>query len=171
MIHGKGLDCVNFMVYAARMKNGPYELVIAPDDYPGKRYRGRYCYEHHLVWWRAGKSLPAQDEVVHHKNNNKRDNRLENLKITKRGIHSCRHTKSRGRVLVRFRCPSCGVEFIRPKWKSQISKGGKITFCSRQCTGKFGFSGACREKIDTAIRTNVLEIFRSYDSQDINDPR
>lgn len=31
------------------MKNGDYILVIAPDWYRGKRYRGKYCYEHHLV--------------------------------------------------------------------------------------------------------------------------
>jgi len=154
------------------MRNGPYELVIAPDDYPGKRYRDRYCYEHTLVWWRAHGSLPGLEEILHHKNENRRDNRLSNLEITKRGVHSRRHTKSRGQTMVLFRCPSCGIEFLRPKCRSQLSsKGGKLTFCSRQCTGKFGFSGACREKIDEAIRTNVVKIFRSYDAPDINDPR
>lgn len=171
MIGGRGLDAVNLVRYASHMKNGPYELVVAPDDYPGKRYRGRYCYEHHLVWWRADNPLPEQDEMLHHKNDNKRDNRLLNLEMMKRGAHSRRHTKSRGQMMVRFRCPSCGIDFIRPKCKSQLSKGGKITFCSRQCTGKFGFAGAPREKVDAAIRTNVLEIFRSYDAPGINDPR
>ena len=33
------------------MINGDYILVVAPDDYPGVRYREKYCYEHYLVYW------------------------------------------------------------------------------------------------------------------------
>ena len=41
------------------MKNGPYEMVIAPEEYPGRRYRNRYVYEHQLVWWKnTGKLVP-----------------------------------------------------------------------------------------------------------------
>ena len=31
------------------MKSGNYILIKAPDNYPGKKYRGKYCYEHHYV--------------------------------------------------------------------------------------------------------------------------
>lgn len=33
------------------MRCGPYILIIPPPEYPGKKYRGRYAYEHHVVWW------------------------------------------------------------------------------------------------------------------------
>lgn len=28
-----------------RVRNGPYEMVVAPAEYPGTRYRGKYVYE------------------------------------------------------------------------------------------------------------------------------
>lgn len=41
------------LVWSKSVKNGPYELVIAPEEYPGKKYRGRYAYEHRVNYWRA----------------------------------------------------------------------------------------------------------------------
>lgn len=73
------------------MRNGPYELVVAPDEYPGMKYRGRYCYEHHLVWWlKTGKTISA-DEVIHHVNGQKRDNRFCNLEKMTRSDHAKHH--------------------------------------------------------------------------------
>ena len=45
------------------MINGDYILVVAPPDYPGVKYRGRYCYEHRLVWWKEHNFLPKDDEI------------------------------------------------------------------------------------------------------------
>jgi len=118
------------------MRNGPYELVLAPDDYPGKRYRGRYCYEHHLVFWRAHGVLPGDDETIHHKNGNRRDNRLENLELLKRGAHTAQHNREHGRKMVEMVCPVCGHEFSR-RWANTLLRGGMTrNFCSRKCMGK-----------------------------------
>ena len=73
------------------MKNGEYELVIAPEGYPGKLYRDRYAYEHRVVWWKTTGTLPKEDEVIHHLNENKRDNRFENLTVLSREAHSKIH--------------------------------------------------------------------------------
>ena len=69
------------------MKNGPYELVIPPPEYPGKRYRGRYAYEHRVNWWRKTKKNPDDFDglIVHHKNDKKRDNSPDNLEQMLRG--------------------------------------------------------------------------------------
>ena len=75
------------------MKNGPYELVVAPDGYPGKRYRGRYVYEHVLVWWANTGELPSPGKVVHHKNGKQRDNRFRNLELKTRAIHTREHSE------------------------------------------------------------------------------
>lgn len=77
------------------MKNGPYELVVAPPEYPGKLYRNKYCYEHHLVWWLGTGNLPASDEVIHHRNEQKRDNRFENLELKTKARHTTEHNVSR----------------------------------------------------------------------------
>jgi hypothetical protein len=77
------------------MKNGPYELVKAPDEYPGMRYRGRYCYEHHLVYWKKHGVLPEQGQVIHHINGKRRDNCPENLELLEVGEHNAGHSHAR----------------------------------------------------------------------------
>ena len=143
------------------MKNGPYELVVAPDDYPGKRYRGRYCYEHHLVWWREHGSLPASDECLHHVNENRRDNRLSNLRLKLKKKHSSEHTSRRGRRVAQLCCPTCGVELVRATRLTHLARSkGKLTFCSSRCVGRFNFHTASKQRVAAAVAANVVEIFR-----------
>lgn len=73
------------------MRNGPYELVVAPPEYPGKRYRGRYCYEHHLVWWLHTGVLPQYGCDIHYKNGDRRDNQWANLEEKLKSKHSSDH--------------------------------------------------------------------------------
>ena len=77
------------------MKNGPYELVIAPPDYTGVKYRGRYVYEHHLVWWKNTGQLVPPGHLLHHKDDDKRRNVFENLELKPRGTHSTEHNLRR----------------------------------------------------------------------------
>jgi hypothetical protein len=94
------LNKINILVIVSMlMKNGGRSFVIAPPDYPGKKYRGRYCYEHHLVIWNKEKRLLLDDEIVHHKNNDKIDNRYENLIVCKRTEHNKYHPQKRTRLL------------------------------------------------------------------------
>lgn len=97
------------------MKNGKYELVVPPADYPGKRYRGRYAYEHHVAFWRSTGRLPSKGCVVHHKNDRKRDNDPENLEEKTRSEHSADHGLKRGRKVVELRCAWCLEIFVR-RW-------------------------------------------------------
>lgn len=114
------------------MKNGPYELVIAPEQYPGKKYRNRYCYEHHLVWWQAGNILPQAGEVLHHINNNRRDNRLENLELMSVAQHNTEHSPE---TVMRIEtCAYCNNEFSRPA--RHFNSKYKNYYCNRRCMGK-----------------------------------
>lgn len=137
------------------MRNGPYELVVAPPDYPGKRYRDRYCYEHHLIWWQETGELLEPGEVLHHINGEKRDNRFENLEKMSNVEHSREHTLSRGRVMVDIRCPMCHTVFTRRRSKTHLSREEtQNTFCSSACSGR-----SSTVKVES---TEVLRVYREY---------
>jgi len=152
------------------MRNGEYELVVALEEYPGKKYRGKYCYEHHLVYWRRTGVVPKSDEVVHHENRNKRDNRFENLELKKKGKHNSEHNRERGRQMARLRCPNCGCVFEREYRQTHLTKGSRFTSCSRTCglflTGKYFGVGKVPipKDVQKRIDDNVIEIFRLFPS-------
>ena len=86
------------------MKNGSYILVIASENYPGKKYRDRYCYEHHLVYWKETGIIPKKGEIIHHKDENKTNNNFSNLKL----IYSSEHNKIHSSVAyLTFKCNYC----------------------------------------------------------------
>ncbi len=78
-----------------RVRNGPYLVVVPPDGYPGPIYRGRYAYEHHVVYWKVYGVVPGRGQIIHHENENKHDNRIENLKLMTHSEHSRHHQKMR----------------------------------------------------------------------------
>lgn len=115
------------------MKNGPYELVIAPENYPGKKYRDRYVYEHHLVWWQNTGTLVPVDMVIHHKNEQKRDNSFSNLELMSKSKHSADHHPGPQNKTVSCVCAWCGCSFSlsAKDYSSKRSAGYKNIFCSR----------------------------------------
>ena len=117
------------------MKNGDYNLAIAPPDFPGKKYRGKYCSEHVLNYWLANGIVPGPDEIIHHKDENKLNNNPNNLELMKRSDHVRMHVKERGSKLVELKCPGCGKIFVREKKNTFLQKNGEYTCCSRKCAG------------------------------------
>lgn len=109
------------------MRNGPYIFVRPPDDYPGKRYRGKYAYEHHVVYWRKFGVVPSKSnkEIVHHKNGIKTDNRISNLELLSQKEHRREHNP--GPTMVQRTCEACGIEFSRQK---RMTDHGRY-FCCR----------------------------------------
>ncbi len=95
------------------MRNGKYELVIPPVDYPGKRYRGRYAYEHHVVFWKTNGRLRSDGCVVHHRNDQKRENTPENLEEKTWADHSRDHNLERGISYTLLNCDWCHEDFQR----------------------------------------------------------
>lgn len=127
------------MVEWLLMKNGPYELVKAPSEYPGRTYRGkrRYVYEHHLVWWRNTGEVVGDGFDIHHKNEKKRDNRFSNLERKTHGEHAGEHGAERG-TPVELACFTCKAEFTRSgsMHRFKIKIGQTKFFCSRSCQVK-----------------------------------
>ena len=56
-----------------------------------------YAYEHLVVWCAAGHARPGAGELLHHKNEDKTDNRYSNLELTGRSEHSAHHIAARRR--------------------------------------------------------------------------
>lgn len=121
------------MVKCLLMKNGPYELVIAPFEYPGKKYRGRYVYLHRLVWWQqTGEALPSGIHV-HHSNEKKRDNRFKNLAKKTPSEHLREHRAPA--PLVKIKCGWCSIRFERlaSDIRFKRGQGQKKFYCSHSC--------------------------------------
>jgi len=109
-------------------------MVPAPPDYLGKTYIGnRYVYEHRLIMERKLGRLLEPDEVIHHLNGDKLDNREDNLQLLTRGVHTSGHAPTP--EFVSFLCDYCGGQVSRRKNKYQKNK--EHHFCNLSCSAKF----------------------------------
>jgi hypothetical protein len=140
------------------MKNGKYILVEAPRNYPGKVYRdGKYCYEHHLVWWQHYGCLPKKGNCLHHKDGNFHNNIINNLEEINWREHNRQHTLARGRAFVKLKCPMCEKIFIRAKNRTHLCMNdGRATFCSKSCGYKFNKIKNKKRR----LKENIIEEFR-----------
>lgn len=67
-----------------------YVKVRVGKDHPLADPNG-YAYEHLIVWQNAGRALPDATQVLHHRNEDKTDNRLSNLELLTRREHASEH--------------------------------------------------------------------------------
>lgn len=84
----------------ARHTSG-YVMEYAP-DHPAARANKGYVMQHRLVMERALGRYLLPDELVHHLNEDKADNRPENLQLMNRRAHVRHHKEHAGRASGRF---------------------------------------------------------------------
>jgi len=93
----------------------------------------RYLYETHTG------VLLGRDKVVDHIDGNKLNDVLSNYQVitVKENNVKSREQLGTTQQLVRFKCGSCGNEFIKPRNNTHlIIKTKSSTYCSRSCGGK-----------------------------------
>jgi len=142
------------------LKNGDYLLVVAPEEYPYKKYRDKYCYEHRLVYWLNFGEIP-EDYEIHHKDENKHNNNIDNLELMSGEEHRRKHYSKKGRTVVLLKCPVCQLIFKKNISDTFMSKKGTYSCCSRSCSGTF--SNYKEDKKKKGIKENVIEIYKEYD--------
>ena len=90
-------------------------------------------YARYLMSVKLGRILEPSEQVDHI-NNDKTDDRIENLQILNHAENVEKSAK--GRAMVNLQCPQCGVGFTRERRQTHLVKGGRPTCCSKSCGGK-----------------------------------
>jgi hypothetical protein len=99
-----------------------------PARYRKTKVNGRTVSIHrHMMEQHLGRKL-GHDVVVHHKNHDKKDNRLENLEVVTHREHAQEHVR---KYPDEKRCVVCGAVF-RP----HPTKRARALTCSRECFRK-----------------------------------
>ena len=114
------------------VKKGAYMYALVP-DHPHATKNG-YVLLHRVIMENHLGRILDDYEVVHHKDSNKFNNKIENLEVLTNSEHAKLHAK-KGRTFVELVCPECGKTFFREK--RQIKKNQLQSFCSRKCNGLY----------------------------------
>lgn len=143
------------------VSKGDYWYCRIP-DHPNATELG-YVFLHRALMENKLGRLLTSDEVVHHKDGNKKNNDISNLELMDRRSHARLHMLEQGERMCVLRCPNCYKIFEkshRASFKKQLNTFG--VFCSRSCSGKFSryeqLHGLNKE-MSEAIQKNLISVY------------
>lgn len=143
-----------------------YDNAIVP-DHPKADKNGYVAY-HRVVAENALGRMLSDKEVVHHINNDGKDNRPVNLQVMSNEAHISLHVSQRGRKYVILKCPNCKQTFEKPQNKTHLCGNGKrgtYTACSRYCSGMFSKEYTKDKRsayAESALKENVVKEYTRY---------
>lgn len=149
------------------IKKGDYMYALVP-DHPNATKNGYVLYHRIVVENHLGRLLNA-DEVVHHINHDKFDNRIENLEVMNSSNHNRKHGLEHGRKWAKLKCPICGrifeLEYNKTVYQKYPGDTTKAQCCSRFCGGKLARMkqlGNLTHEMETAISENLLSVYVKF---------
>ena len=148
------------------VKSGKYIYAVVP-EHPSAIDFG-YVYEHRIVMENHLGRLLEKDEIVHHKDGNGKNNKIENLELMKQSEHARQHGIERGIVMCLLKCPECQEDFDKPKNKTHLVKPSKLgaTFCGNRCRGLFSqkiqANGGLTDEMKSRISSNVIREYKVF---------
>lgn len=146
------------------ISKGEYNYAVVKNHPNAGKYG--YVLEHRIIMENYLGRLLNPNEVVHHINSNKKDNRIENLELMTCSEHARKHAMQRGRKYVELKCPECYIIFNKPKNKTFLQKKNRYTCCSIRCRDKFSRKiklYGITHAIEKAISENIVRLYISYD--------
>ena len=132
-----------------------------------KATKNHYVLLHRIIMENSLGRMLKDNEVVHHKDHNKKNNSLDNLELLNAKEHVSKHGREHGRQMVVLQCPWCKKLFTKPVNTTFIVKHTKYNCCccSPHCRGKLyqyiqkhGVTSAVQEAIDN----NFIARYRRY---------
>lgn len=120
-------------------KGGGYRYCRTDPPHPNQNRMGLYPLHRVLMENKIGRLLRS-DEIVHHKDENKQNDNIDNLEIMFNSEHSTYHGNKKAPPKVELKCPYCNKEFsVKPhEFRVRIGRNkSKKVFCSRFCSGSF----------------------------------
>lgn len=147
------------------VNKGDYIYAVVP-EHP-KATKNHYVLMHRVVMENFLGRMLTDDEVVHHKDRNKKNNDISNLELMNKNLHVQMHVREHGRQVVKLQCPWCKSEFIIERNKTHLNKPSKYhcTCCSKICRGKlyrFIQMNGVTSSIQEAINNNVIASYVRY---------
>lgn len=109
---------------------GKYIYIMDMHGHPMADSRGRILEHRYVMSQHLGRDI-LSTEIVHHKDENKKNNDLSNLELLTYAEHAKLHHRT-GRTWFTLVCVCCGMEFKREK--KGIHKNTR--YCSRSCSVK-----------------------------------
>lgn len=100
-----------------------------------EEFKDGWVKEHHLVWWKYRKQRVPAGYILHHKDENKLNNKVSNLELLQRGVHAKLHHQGSTRTAAQKSVQSTRAkERCTPEWRAAVSARVKL----QHQKGKFG---------------------------------